>query len=127
MARRGRKSGHLILVINPGSTSTKLALFRGARCLDETTLEHAALDLRKFRSVAAQEEWRAGLVRDYLAAAGLEALELSAAVGRGGLLAPLSGGTYRVGSKMKRELRGAKYGSHASNPVSYTHLTLPTN
>lgn len=115
MARRGGKGGRLVLVINPGSTSTRLALFRDLVCADETTLEHSARELGRFTSAARQEQWRAGLVAGYLVEHGVEARELAAAVGRGGLLAPLAGGTYLVGAKMKRELRSAKHGSHASN------------
>ncbi len=115
MARRRSASNDLVLAINPGSTSTKLAVFRGETGLDETTLEHSAGKLRKFKSVAAQEVWRAGLVSAYLADQKIKLKDLAAAVGRGGLLAPLEGGTYRVTKKMIDELRSAKHGSHASN------------
>ncbi len=115
MPPRHRNRRPLILVINPGSTSTKLAIFRAESCLHERTLEHSARELRRFRAVADQEEWRAALVGDYLAEHDLEATDLAAAVGRGGLLRPLSGGTYRVNARMKRELRSAQSGEHASN------------
>jgi butyrate kinase len=107
--------GPEILVINPGSTSTKLALFCGEAQLHSATLDHGAGALRRFKRVAEQEEWRAGLVREYLEARGVAPRDLSAAVGRGGLLRPLSGGTYRVSARMKRELRAARFGEHACN------------
>ncbi len=116
MARSGAaRGGPLVLVVNPGSTSTKLALFRGERCADERALEHSARQLSRFRRVAGQEAWRAGLVEDYLRDLDVSASELAAVVGRGGLLRPLAGGTYLVNARMKRELRAARFGEHASN------------
>ncbi len=136
-ALRGRSArrGGLILVINPGSTSTKLAVFElpansgggrqagrrrrpsrpELRCLDERTIEHSAEELKGFRRVADQEDFRAGLVDAYLAAVGVKAEGLSAVAGRGGLLRALPGGTYRVNAAMLRDLREARHGEHASN------------
>lgn len=113
-------SRRYILVINPGSTSTKLALFRVARggeprLLDESDLGHPAQELNRFRRVADQESFRAGLVERYLGDAGVAPHGLAAAVGRGGLLRPLTGGTYAVSPRMLRELRAARWGEHASN------------
>lgn len=113
----------LILAINPGSTSTKLALFRlpaapgrgEPRRLDERAIVHTPRELRRFRSLAAQESWRAHLVGEYLAGRGVGLQELAAVVGRGGLLRPLAGGTWRVGPRMLAELRRARWGVHASN------------
>jgi butyrate kinase len=113
--RKSCCSPTLILVINPGSTSTKLAIFRGVNCLDQRTLAHSTRELRRFKCVADQEEWRAGLVQKYLKGLGVAATELVATVGRGGLLRPVNGGTYRVNARMKRELRAAEFGEHASN------------
>lgn len=122
MGRRkgGAVGARLVLAINPGSTSTKLAVFscdrRGeARLLDERTLAHGADELKPFAKLVDQEEWRAGLVEDYLSSLKLRPADLSAVVGRGGLLRPLEGGTYRVSPRMLGELRSAKHGEHASN------------
>jgi len=111
----------LLLAVNPGSTSTKLALFAGRarggapRLRDERVIAHCAGELRRFRRVADQASWRAGLVERYLRQVGVAAGELAAVVGRGGLLRPLAGGTYRVNARMLGELRGARWGEHASN------------
>lgn len=103
-----------ILVVNPGSTSTKLALFVDGECERTRDLTHDAADLARFSNVAGQEEFRAGLVSGFLAEADGES-ELAGVVGRGGLLRPLPGGTYRVTAKMIEELRRAAHGEHASN------------
>ncbi|MFH1024227.1 MAG: butyrate kinase [Planctomycetota bacterium] len=113
---------NLILVINPGSTSTKLALFAipgrksaGPVRRDETVLDHPAEDIRRFPRIADQEGWRAELVEKYLVARGAPPGRLAAVAGRGGLLAPLAGGTYRVNAAMLRDLRKAARGEHACN------------
>ncbi len=104
-----------ILVVNPGSTSTKLALFEGEECVRSEDLEHAAADLSQFKDIAAQEEFRTALVTAFLDAGLSDAPPLSAVVGRGGLLRPLPGGTYLVNEEMVKELRRAAHGEHASN------------
>ena len=117
----GAAGAPLVLAVNPGSTSTKLALFacraggRAPRLVGERTLAHSAGELRRFRRVADQASWRAGLIERWLGGAGLGAGGLSAVVGRGGLLRPLAGGTYRVNARMLGELRRARWGEHASN------------
>lgn len=105
--------GFLILAVNPGSTSTKLALFGDGEPLREKTVDHSAAELSRWGSVAAQEEWRAGFVRAFLDRDGGPGLD--AAVGRGGLLEPLPGGTWRVTERMLAVLRAAERGEHASN------------
>ena len=99
-----------ILVINPGSTSTKLSVFYLNGDLRSATIPHSAEELAPFASVAAQREYRLGLVTDFL---GDE--KPAAVIGRGGLLAPLSGGVYRVNERMLADLESARYGEHASN------------
>ncbi len=114
-ARPRRRGERPILVINPGSTSTKLALFRAGICTHNTAVEHSARELAGFARVADQEDWRAGIVAAYLEKRGTAPRDLAAVVGRGGLLRPLRGGTYRVSGRMKRELRAARWGEHACN------------
>jgi butyrate kinase len=105
----------LILVINPGSTSTKLALFRGLGVIDQVSIEHSSQQLKKFSTQAQQQEFRYQALLTFLRQAQVDLDSLDAVVGRGGLLKPVPGGTYRVNALMKRHLRSCRFGRHASN------------
>jgi butyrate kinase len=106
-----------VLVINPGSTSTKFGIFSrvGAEWVDSA--QHNDVELEQFRgcSTLAQADYRAGLIADALAAAGYDARHLAAVGGRGGFLPPLPCGTYLVDEAMVEELRLARRGEHACN------------
>ena len=106
-----------VLVINPGSTSTKFGVFRrdGAEWLG--TLRHGDEQLEQFRgrSTLAQVEFRAGLIGEALTAAGYATCRFDAVAGRGGLLPPMACGTYVVDDAMVEELRLARRGEHACN------------
>ncbi len=122
-----------ILVINPGSTSTKFAVYRDAEPVFVVNLRHSAEELAPFRGkpILDQQEFRRRMVEGELRKHGYEfdrrALPLSrdaisrdrgqlhAVVGRGGLLHPLASGTYRVNDEMLEELRRAERGEHAAN------------
>jgi butyrate kinase len=101
-----------ILAINPGTTSTKVALFEGDRLLRGHTLRHADADLRAFAggSILDQLELRYAAIR-----AAFSDADHDAVVGRGGLLEPLPGGTYLVDDAMLDDLRAARRGEHASS------------
>ena len=104
-----------ILVINPGSTSTRIAVFHdGSEQLSQTA-RHTNGDLRQFGSVIEQLPLRMTVVRRFLSEKGLSAYDFDAFVGRGGSLRPIPGGTYAVGPDMIEDLRTCRYGSHASN------------
>lgn len=105
----------VVLVINPGSTSTKFAVFSSGERLFEQGLSHSAEDLSRFSSIAAQYEFRKEAIQRSLEEKKFDLAILSAVVGRGGLLHPIPGGTYRITDAMKADLRAAKYGEHASN------------
>jgi len=105
----------LLLIINPGSTSTKLAVFRDREPVYAETLRHSSADLEKFAGVIDQFAYRRGLVMEALVKSGIKPAELDAVVGRGGLLRPVPGGTYLVNEAMLQDLRAEKRGSHASN------------
>jgi butyrate kinase len=104
-----------ILAVNPGSTSTKIGLFGGVEPLHVANLRHDDRDMARFagRPVLDQQDYRGGLIERELQAFDLKSL--SGVVGRGGLLRPLPGGTYRVNETMLNELRRAARGEHASN------------
>jgi butyrate kinase len=111
---RDSRPAPLVLAVNPGATSTKLGLFRGAERLAEETLRHADGELRPYPRVADQLPLRVAATRDFLArhAAGAR---LDAVVGRGGLLGPVPSGTLRATPDMAEELLRAPRGEHASN------------
>ena len=90
-----------ILVINPGSTSTKIGVYEDEQLLFDKTLRHSAEEVAQFNSIAAQKDWRRDLVMRALREQGIDARTLSAVSGRGGLLRPIRGGTYNVGSISK--------------------------
>ena len=106
-----------MLAINPGSTSTKFALYEGARAVLVKTLRHNDAEMEVFRGrpMLEQQEFRCAQIEAALAGAGVEIGRLSAVVGRGGLLPPLASGTYEVNDAMLEELRQARRGEHASN------------
>jgi len=104
-----------ILVINPGATSTKIAVFDDETPLFKTLVEHSNLDLGKFPSVFGQRDYRTELVMQALTKENIPLESLTAVVGRGGLLKPSAGGTYRVNEQMVDDLKKAERGEHASN------------
>ena len=107
--------GFTVLAINPGSTSTKCAIYRDAQEAWKSGVSHNSEDLARFRRLQDQLEYRSAAVRHGIAEAGIPLSEISAVVGRGGLLKPLPGGVYEVNEQMKADLISEKYGRHASN------------
>lgn len=104
-----------ILVINPGSTSTKIGVFRDLEEVFTETVSHSAEEIARYASIADQYGFRERHIRDALEKRGFDARGVGAVVGRGGLLRPIPGGVYRVSDPMLADLRAAKYGEHASN------------
>lgn len=104
-----------VLVINPGSTSTKIALIDGAGEAKITNLSHSTEEVKKYDKVYDQREMRTEVILSWLREQGIQINELSAVVGRGGLLKPMPSGTYLVTDKMLEDLRLAEQGEHASN------------
>ena len=106
-----------VLAINPGSTSTKFGVFTREGAELERTIRHGDEELARFsgRPIVARLEYRAGLIESALEEAGYKAARFAAVAGRGGMLPPMSGGTYLVDEAMVEELRLARRGEHASN------------
>jgi butyrate kinase len=104
-----------ILVVNPGSTSTKIALFEDENQREVRSLPHTIDELGRFTRVSDQLLFRLGAVEAFMAERGIRPESLDAVVGRGGLLRPLEGGTYLVDDRMADDLRSAAEGEHASN------------
>lgn len=104
-----------ILAINPGSTSTKIAVFDDLREVMALTLHHTSEELRQFQKTADQYEFRKRLILDALGEAGIAVESLSAVIGRGGLVKPIPSGIYEVNDALKRDLIDPPQGEHASN------------
>jgi butyrate kinase len=109
------KEKYRILTLNPGSTSTKVALFENeTECWSDTQRYDADL-IRSFANIMDQESFRLDAVRQALARHGTPVSSLDAVVGRGGLLKPIPGGTYSVNQAMVEDLKSCRWGAHASN------------
>ena len=104
-----------ILVVNPGSTSTKLGLFENETLIAEKKIAHSSEEISSFSSIIDQVDFRRKFMDDFLSEQNIKPQELSAVVGRGGLLKPLPSGTYEVNVNILSDLRSCKYGEHASN------------
>ncbi len=104
-----------LLIINPGSTSTKIAIFDNEKPVLEQTLRHSNEELAPYATIIDQYEFRKNVILDTLNTNGINITKLNAVVGRGGLLKPMEGGTYSVNVKMLEDLKSAPMGQHASN------------
>lgn len=104
-----------ILAINPGSTSTKIAVFENEELIYEKTLRHSSEEINKYENISDQFKFRKDVIEEALKDANLEVQDLSAIVGRGGLLKPIVGGTYKVSDLMVEDLKIGVLGQHASN------------
>lgn len=107
--------GIRLLVINPGSTSTKIAIFNDNDISFEETLRHSVDELSPFERIFDQYEFRKNIILEVLAKNKIDVNSLSGIVGRGGLLKPIEGGTYEVNEKMLEDLKLGIQGEHASN------------
>jgi butyrate kinase len=106
---------HRILVINPGSTSTKIGVFDNEISVLEKTLRHDSDVINSFENIIDQYEFRKKTILETLDLEGINISKLSAVCGRGGLLRPIEGGTYSVNEAMLADLRAGFAGQHASN------------
>lgn len=103
-----------VLVINPGSTSTKIAVYQNDEPICEHTLYHSTEELARFGNVIEQKDWRREIILNKLATENIAIDTLSAVIGRGGLLRPVKSGVYKVNQKMIDELHCCTP-QHASN------------
>lgn len=104
-----------ILTINPGSTSTKIAVFDNEELVFEKTLRHSSEEIGQYEKISDQFEFRKKVIEDAVIEGGVKISDLDAVVGRGGLLKPITGGTYSVGEEMIEDLKIGVLGEHASN------------
>lgn len=104
-----------ILVINPGSTSTKIAAYKGQRVVLEAEVQHPPEELAACDTIHDQLPLRQRVIEERVSAAGLELDTLDAVVARGGLIRPVVSGTYEVDEAMLADLAVNRFGEHASN------------
>lgn len=104
-----------ILVINPGSTSTKIAVYEDETPILTETLRHSAEEIGRFRSIYEQFDFRKDVILNVLKDKKFNIKDLDAVVGRGGLLKSIEGGTYTVNDAMIEDLKIGIQGQHASN------------
>ncbi|MBF4692545.1 butyrate kinase [Fusibacter ferrireducens] len=107
--------GYKVLAINPGSTSTKIALFEDENEIYSENIEHAADELNAFDRVGDQFEMRKDAILSSLNSNGYDVTILSAVVGRGGMLPPVKSGAYEVNAVMVDRLKNRAIYEHASN------------
>jgi butyrate kinase len=106
---------HKILAINPGSTSTKFAVYFDEKCVLNKTIRHSLEDLILYENIIDQFDFRKGLIIDALVEEGIEVDSIKYIIGRGGLTYPVESGVYRVNHLMLKHVREGILGQHASN------------
>lgn len=107
--------GYKQLIINPGSTSTKIGIYDDENPILVETLRHSAEEIGKYKEIYDQLEFRKEVILKVLEEKAFDIKELSGVVGRGGLLKPIEGGTYSVNDAMIKDLKQGVLGQHASN------------
>lgn len=106
---------YLILTVNPGSTSTKIAVFRNLKSVFLKTLTHSVEDLNEYERITDQFQYRKEMIMNELRESEIPIDGISAVVGRGGLIRPVESGVYEVNEPMLKDLREGRLGEHASN------------
>lgn len=104
-----------ILVINPGSTTTKIAIYENSICIYLKTLHHSLVDLGNYQTIADQYTFRRNCVLQQLEHEGFSLDEINVVIGRGGLTYPLESGVYLINELMVQHCREGVMGVHASN------------
>ena len=103
------------LIINPGSTSTKIGVFEDETLLFDETLRHATEEIAQYPSILSQKDFRKDIILRFLKEKGVDVKSFDVIVGRGGLLKPIPSGTYAVTDALLADLEVGKQGQHASN------------
>ena len=103
------------LIINPGSTSTKIGVFEDETLLFDETLRHSTEEIAQYDSIFAQKDFRKNIILDFLKEKNFDVKSLDFVVGRGCMLKPIPGGTYEVTDALLEDLKVGVQGQHASN------------
>lgn len=104
-----------ILIINPGSTSTKIGVYEDETQVMEETLRHSTEEIAKYATIYDQKDFRKEVIVGVLKEKGVELSSIDVVVGRGGMLKPISGGTYATTPELLEDLKVGVQGQHASN------------
>lgn len=104
-----------LLIINPGSTSTKIGVYEDEKELMEETLRHSTEEIAKYPTIYDQRNFRKEVILNVLKENNFDINEFDAVVGRGGMLKPIIGGTYAVTDSLLEDLKVGVQGQHASN------------
>ena len=104
-----------LLIINPGSTSTKIGVYEDEKQIFEKTLRHSAEEIGQFETIYSQKDFRKEVILNVLRENNFNINALDAVVGRGGLLKPIPSGTYEVNKALLEDLKIGVQGPHASN------------
>ncbi len=103
------------LVINPGSTSTKIGIFEDETLLFDETLRHSTEEIARYDSITDQKDFRRDIILEFLKSKDFDVKTLDVVIGRGGMLKPIPSGTYAVNDALIRDLEIGVSGQHASN------------
>ncbi|MEA3495929.1 MAG: butyrate kinase [Bacteroidota bacterium] len=104
-----------VLAINPGSTSTKIAVFANSKIMFFKNIKHSVDELKGFKKITDQFEFRKNIIMNELKKVDYKMNQFEAIVGRGGLLKPIPSGVYEVNDEMIKDLKSSPIGEHASN------------
>ena len=104
-----------LLIINPGSTSTKIAVYEGLIRKFSENISHPVEDLKPYASIIDQMDYRTAVITDALTQADIPLSSVSGIIAIGGLLRSVDSGVYEVNDAMLRDLRSHTYGEHAAN------------
>ena len=103
------------LIINPGSTSTKIGVFEDETLLFEETLRHSTEEISQYANIVDQKDFRKKIITDLLESKAFDIKSLNVIVGRGGMLKPIPGGTYAVTEELLEDLKKGVQGQHPDN------------
>ena len=103
------------LIINPGSTSTKIGVFEDETLLFEETLRHSTEEIAQYATIFDQKDFRKDIILNLLKSKDFDIKSLGMVVGRGGMLKPIPGGTYECTDELVKDLEVGVSGQHASN------------
>ncbi|MEN8223795.1 MAG: butyrate kinase [Bacteroidota bacterium] len=105
----------LILAINPGSTSTKIAVFKNKEQIFTKNIKHSNEELAPFIKITDQFEFRKDVIHEVLKEENICIENIHIVMGRGGMVRPIPSGVYAINEKMKADLKNSPLGEHASN------------
>lgn len=107
--------GYKLLIVNPGSTSTKIGVYEDEKEIFVETLRHSSEEIANYDTIFDQKGFRKEVIMNVLKENKFDVNTLDAVVGRGGMLKPMAGGTYEVNDELLNDLKVGIQGQHASN------------